>query len=229
MNEDKEQNIVNPIDPRLPTNAKIDALYALSHHNEQLINDFIIMIDTKYGTSSELNYKTSDKIIEKASRPSIKQDKPWFDIEHIRDCLRFKTVLDDITVLPQIIDAIKSSNFNVIKIDTRKMLNPRLWGWRAVILDLQLPNGQLVEYYLIVKEIEQAKSAGNHQLYEKWRNRRMDKLNETQYIELYTDQEISCSTYMRAWSSYLQRTNQSETLILKILKQVHSILGYTKD
>jgi hypothetical protein len=220
-----ESKIVNRIDADLSTEDKVKALQALSVESENIIKPFLRQIDAKYGTQSNDDFKLADRIKSKAERPSIREKKPWFDVEHIRDSYRFKTVLGDITVLPKIAKDIVDAGFEVIKIDTEKTLEPAAWGWRIVVLDLKLPNGQLVEYYLPVREVEEAKSAGNHALFEKWRDREPEELTSAEIDELRKDRNLSFDVYEEAWEAYLNRTRQNEVGVGRILAEVRAIMG----
>jgi hypothetical protein len=102
-----EREIVNPIDPTLTSEQKAEKLCDLSVKNKQLIDAFIKEIDIKYGTVSTSNCKLKERILAKASRPAIQTEKPWFDVEHIRDGLRFRTALADIRDLPKIVSDLK--------------------------------------------------------------------------------------------------------------------------
>lgn len=222
-----ENEIVNPINPLLSTDEKVERLIELSMENEPLVQEFIEQLDKKYGTRSKSSHKQRDRIKKKAERPSIRRKKAWFDVEHIRDSFRFKSVLDDITVLPKIAWELKASKFSIVKVDIDKVLEPAGWGWRITVIDLRMPNKQLVEYYLPVKELEEAQSAGNHELFEKWRNRRMDTLTTKERIEFYKDVELSEHRYEQAWQSYLTRTEQTEETVRRALEQMKQILELT--
>lgn len=220
-----EKDIVNPIDLGLPTDEKVRQLQALSSENEQQVSDFLKGIDEKYKTTSKVNFKTPEKITEKAQRPEIRRTKPWFDVEHIRDGFRFKTVIDDLSILPSIVNELLDQGFEVVKADTAKQLNPGMWGWRIVVFDLRMPNGQLVEYYLPARELEEAKNQGNHEIFEKWRNRDLSQLTPAEISEYAKDQQLSDDQYQAAWEEYLRRTDQDEAHIEERLQKVHEILG----
>ena len=127
------------------------------------------------GPSSSDNRKDPEKIAEKARRPSILAKKPWHDVEHIRDAYRFKTILGDVRDLDKIVDRLNESGIEVVKYDVDKVLKPGEWGWRIAAFDLRMPNGQLVEWYVPVRELEAAKKHGHH-LFELWRNHDVTKL-----------------------------------------------------
>lgn len=219
-----EEHIVNPINALLSTDKKIARLQELSQDNEGPVQQFIEAIDKQFGTKSKCNHKQADRIAEKAVRPSIRKQKPWYDVEHIRDGFRFKTVLKDIMVLPEIAKRLKASGFEIVKIDTDKLLDPGEWGWRIVAFDLRMLNKQLVEYYLPVQELEEAKNKGNHDLFEKWRNRDLSALTEVERIEFFKDLSASDDRYKAAWDAYLKRTGQTEKDIQECFEQTWKIL-----
>ncbi len=159
-----DEDIINPIERGAKEEDKVKELRRLSLENEPTVKEFLEKLDSKYGTESKTSFKEPEKILEKASRPSIRADKPWHYVELVRDSFRFKTVLENIEQLPKIAEDLKEAGFTVIKTDTEKVLRPGFWGWRIAALDLKMPNGQLVEYYLPLKELEEAKKNGNHEL-----------------------------------------------------------------
>jgi hypothetical protein len=223
-----DEEIVNPIDPQVNTQEKIQHLAALSKDNEPKVLAFLKQIDAKYGTTSKTSHKEADKIAEKARRPAITEVKPWHDVEHIRDSFRFKTVLKDLEDLPRIAEDLKEAGFEVIKTDTDKVLRPGFWGWRIAAFDLRMPNGQLVEYYLPVQEMEAAKKNGNHELFEKWRNEDVQALTPKQEAEYLDDTDTSKEKYDTAWRQYLDRTKQKPERVKEILDSVERVFEKTK-
>ena len=135
----EEKDIVNPINRSASTEEKIAQLRALSEENKPLVEGFLKEIDTKFGTKSEISFKAPEDIADKAKRPSIKETKEWFDVEHVRDALRFKTPLDNLNELPKIVEKLKESGFEVIKLDLDMLLNPKGRGWRIAAIDLRAP------------------------------------------------------------------------------------------
>lgn len=71
--------------------------------------------------------------------------------------------------------------------------------------DLRMPNGQLVEYYLPLKEIDAAETKGpNHELFKKWRN--VSEEERFSRIDEYNaDVAESRQRYNEAWKRALQR------------------------
>ncbi|MBU6455846.1 MAG: hypothetical protein KGS72_29010 [Cyanobacteria bacterium REEB67] len=218
------EGIVNPIDRKAKPEEKLRQLQKLSKENEPIVDSFLSEVDQKYETDSKTSFKEPDKILEKANRPSILENKPWYNIERIRDSFSFKTVLKDLDDLPRIAEDLKTAGFDLVKTDTEKVLEPGPWGWRIAAFDLRMPNGQLVEYYLPVHEMEEAKKDGNHALFEKWRNRDLTKLEKQERIEFLKDRRASHDKYDRAWQSYLDRTKQKPERIREALEKTRQIL-----
>jgi hypothetical protein len=219
-----EKDIVNPINAALPPAEKADRLCEMSEQNRPLVDEFIKHIDGKYKTKSSSNCKLKERILSKASRPATRKVKEWFDVEHVRDGLRFRTAMEDFTDLPKIIADLKASGIEIVKAETVKMLDPLTWGWRAVMYDLRLPNGQLVEYYLTVKELMDANNNVHHPLYEKWRN--CTNAEVTAKMEEYNkDVGISVDAFERALEDYLKRTSQTEETIRAVIAETDSITG----
>lgn len=219
-----ERDIVNPIARTLSTDSKADELCALSIKNQPEIERFISNIDGKYKTKSTSDCKQKQRIIGKASRPSILKKKPWFDVEHVRDGLRFRTALEDFRELPKIISDLKAAGYTVVKAETIKMLAPLSWGWRAVMYDIQLPDGQLVEYYLTVKELMDANDNVHHALYEKWRNCSKEEIS-ARIEEFNADQVTSNEAFDGALEAYLKRTDQTDKTIRDVLAEADKITG----
>lgn len=223
-----DEEIVNPIDPALPEDEKIKALQAFSRENEPAIQALLNNIDSKYGTESKTSHKEPQAISDKANRQSIKDIKPWHDVEHIRDSFRFKTVLKDLEDLPKIAEQIREADIEVIKTDTEKVLEPGPWGWRIVVFDLRMPNGQLVEYYLPVEEMELAKKDGNHDLFEKWRNVDTEQLSDSQQEQYQNALEQSSDKYDAAWQQYLDRSKQRPERIKEVLDKTEKVFEKPK-
>ncbi len=73
---------------------------------------------------AKTNLKLEERIIEKAARPEILARKPWHDVEHIRDALRFKTVsstFEDCGKAQGIV--LKETDAQVVKLDAEAVLS----------------------------------------------------------------------------------------------------------
>lgn len=226
----EEKQIVNPVDLGASDEDKVRQLNALTEENKPQIEKFLTLIDARYGTKSKTSKKEDHKIIEKAHRPRIKETKDWFGVEHIRDSFRFKTVLENIEDLPKIAKDLKESGLcEVVKTDTAKVLQPDIFGWRIAVLDLKMKNGQLVEYYLPVQELEQAKSTGNHATFEKWRDVDLKTMTSSQQLEYRQDIRKSFAKYDRAFDAYLERTKQKPEQVKEVLEKTKKIFEKPKE
>lgn len=214
-----ESAVRNPISFDADPARKLAELKALTEKNVPVVQKIVEDLNARLAqTESKLNIKEDAKILEKAARPSILERKPWHGVEHIRDALRFKTVIDRIDQLPGIVDVLKEHGIGIEKIDTAKLMEPGQWGWRIVALDLRMPNGQLVEHYMPLRELELAKKNGGHQLFEKWRNRNVMELDATERAEYLADLKASRDLYQEAWEAAASRTGLDDTAALASLK-----------
>ena len=87
--------IVSPIDRNETPEQKLMQLAKLSRENMVLVHPVLREIDKALGTRSKWSFKGDEKILAKAQRPEILVTKPWYDIEHVRDAFRFKTVVNN--------------------------------------------------------------------------------------------------------------------------------------
>lgn len=198
------EQIRMPIDDDLPLDQVRAQVKALTDENVPLVKDLIARIDAKFGTKSGDNIKDLSKVTQKANRPSILAKKPWHKVSHIRDSYRFKTVIDDIRDVPAIFDELLASGISLVKVDTGKLFEPKEWGWRIIAFDLRMPNGQLVEWYLPIKELEAQKKAEGHLLFEEWRNKTPEEILEQNDAYMETIRK-SWNGYDKAFQSSLDR------------------------
>jgi len=188
------EQIRMPIDDDLPLDQVRAQVKALTDENVPIVKDLIARIDAKFGTKSGDNIKDLSKVTQKANRPSILAKKPWHKTSHIRDSYRFKTVIDDIRDVPAIFDELLASGISLVKVDTGKLFEPKEWGWRIIAFDLRMPNGQLVEWYLPIKELEAQKKAEGHLLFEEWRNKTPE--------EIFEQNDAYMETIRKSWKGY---------------------------
>lgn len=209
----EEARVVNPIDPTLSPDEKVEALNALSRDNVPLVKQILDALGRELGLRGKYSVKEPDRIQAKASRPEIRSRKPWHDIEHIRDGLRFKVSLDHFEKIPAIMQVLLDHGAEVIKFDSDKLFNPKEFGWRFIAWDLRLPNGQLVEFYAPLPALDDKNVKGpNHVLFEKWRNRnpaqwdmRLREYDPAVFAERLADIRQSFDTYKAAFLSDLAR------------------------
>lgn len=203
---------VNPIDPHATAAEKLAQIHALTAENRPTIDGFLSKLDSELGTQSKSSVKSDAMILAKAARPSILKDRPWHDVEHVRDTLRFKTVVNSVDDLPAIAKKIAEQGWEVVKVDTAKMLQPKEWGWRFVALDLRMPNGQIVEHYMPLREMEAVKKQ-NHVLFEKWRNVDTWTMTPEQNAEYFADLKKSRASYDAAFQAAMSRSGLDESAV----------------
>jgi hypothetical protein len=163
-----EHNITNPIDPRASDADKVAALKRLTETNFPIVQALTQRIDARLGTKSRVSIKTDTSILNKAHRPSILAENPWFAVEHIRDSLRFMTAVRDVGEIAEIVGLLVEARIRLVKIDVAKLLRPKKWGWRFVAFDLRMENGQICEYYLTFDTLARV-MFDTHRIYERWR------------------------------------------------------------
>lgn len=198
------QEIVNPIDRSATPQEKLRQLEALTAENRPVVAEIMATIDRVLGTKSGDNAKLPENILSKASRPSILARKPWHDVEHIRDSYRFKTVVTSLEQVGQALEIVRGAGVGLVKVDTAKLFEPGEWGWRIVSFDLRMPNGQLVEWYLPIREMEAAKKEGGHHLFENWRNKTSAEMLEER-SEYFADLMASRALYDQAFRQAVAR------------------------
>jgi GNAT superfamily N-acetyltransferase len=204
------EEIRMPIDDTLPPDQIRAEVQRLTQENIPIVRALIEQIDQRFGTKSGDNVKDLAKVIQKANRPSILAKKPWHKVSHIRDSYRFKTVIDDIRDIPAIFDVLLESGIRLVKVDTGKLFEPKEWGWRIIAFDLRMPNGQLVEWYLPIRELELQKKAEGHLLFEEWRNKTPEEINNEMDAYMATIQR-SFEGYDKAFQASLGRMGISRS------------------
>ncbi len=227
-NQDPEALIKNPVSGT--ATEKLEQIHALQVVNQPILETFIAgLVKAIPGTTAKTSIKKDEVILEKSKRPSILKGKPWHDVEHVRDTLRFKAVYTNLADLPKIADYF-IKNFPggaaaVVKIDTNKLFSPKEWGFRFIGLDLRMPNGHLVEWYMPIREIEDIKDQ-NHLLFEKWRDKDVSKLSGQDLQSYYRDVQVSYNSYNGAWEAALQRQGLTgEADARAFLNQFSATLG----
>jgi hypothetical protein len=226
---DEEASVVNPINLNYRQAKKVSALVKLSRKNAPLVQKVVDRIKNELGLDANLSFKKPETILEKANRPEVKVKKPWFNVEHVRDALRFKAKLDNFENAIQIAKIFKEEGLEVVKLDTGKMMEPLKWGWRFVGFDLRMPNGQLVEFYSTLKELEAPEVKDtNHDLFEKWRQKTSDEI-AARYQQYEKDREESFNRYLAAFEAGLDRLGLDERAAraswAKVSASLQSITG----
>lgn len=202
------EEIKMPISPDATPEEALAKIAAMTEENRAIVRDFMAEVDQKFGTKSGDNAKTPESILAKAVRPSILAKKPWHTVAHIRDTYRFKTVIDRIEDVPKIFEALLQRGVSLVKIDTGKLFAPKEWGWRIIAFDLRMPNGQLVEWYLPLRELEIEKKNSGHLIFEEWRGKTDAELMD-QHAEYMAAIKRSFDGYDAAFRRALARSGLS--------------------
>lgn len=220
--EKDPKDIVNPIRRDVDEETKARDLHALSEKNFVPLKTTVDRLDGKVQTQSTPNRKQEDRILQKARRPSIQKDKPWFRVEHLRDALRFRSVIRDIKTFEQVLEFLVSEvGLSVVKIDLEKMCAGTTWGWRCVAVDFRFPsaNGQLIEYYATFDAVMRANDGPCHALYEQGRNLAIDDPDAQELVEKSAD------LYDEAWEETLKKLNLSQKRFERDWSKLRERLG----
>lgn len=153
---------------------KVIALHAQALDLKDDLLAFAHRLDEAIGSRSEVNVKRLETILAKSQRPSIRERKPWFRAEHVRDCLRFRSRIENVR---QIFDVMRffeaaadNDDIAVVKIDFEKFFRPAAFGWRMIALDIRLrPEDFLCEYYVTYGDLISINDRMLHRLFEDWR------------------------------------------------------------
>jgi hypothetical protein len=201
----------SPVDLSATPEVRAQQLHDLGQENARLVKPILRAIDKKFKSKSlpftDNNFKKIENIISKSTRPSVLARKPWFGVEHIRDGFRFKTVVPSYNDVDQMVQMFLDEGVVIVKAENMVM-EPKEWGFRIIAFDLMMPNGQIVEWYLPLTEVEAYKNAGGHEIFEKWRNRDLTQLDETEREAMQTDIMKSYENYFAAFDEAVQRVGE---------------------
>jgi len=192
-------DIVNPIDVKSAARRKVAALVALSKKNEPRLAAIVRGVLHE----PQVNRKKAANIAAKAKRPTLRQERPWFGVEHIRDALRFRCRPETLEDLAATLGRLRSAGLKVVKVDLAKLTSPTAWGWRFAGADFRMPDLQLVEFYATFAELMDANDGECHAIFEDWRNSPVS-------VDMQTAMEQSEAIYERAWQAALKRLGLTE-------------------
>eukprot|EP00935_MAST-01C_sp_MAST-1C-sp1_P002526 g2526.t1 len=216
----------------LTMRVQLDALKALRQPSAELLKDFfqrvgalsgekLRRVDTQAGVQLQgdfyvsLDEKSDESIMKKVTRPKVLKEYPQYEMQHIRDALRFKVIVlsvaDAFRFLALLIDETQWAERGVhaVKVDLKKMLKPKAFGWRFIGCDLKMPNGLLVECYIAFLEL-MGVDRGNHIFFEKWRGKDLDNLSAEERSQYEADAQESTRRYNQAFCEMLKRTTQNQ-------------------
>jgi hypothetical protein len=184
------------------------------------------------------NRKTEESIREKASRASLKMKYPQYGIEHIRDACRFKCVVNSVYDAFTFLNMVATfPEWGVLKFDIDKYIEPKAFGWRFLGADLRMKNGQLVELYVVFKQMDSAKKIAtrkelslysNHMIYEQWRKLEGLEMQAEEKAEFERDAATSRRIYNMAFFKTLEKTTYSDWCALFTGFHTQKALGGVK-
>lgn len=187
---------------------QIEVLHRLSTENRTILEKILEVIDAKFNTMSNVSLKDYQGLIDKSQRPSFIKKYGRAGIRATRDYLRAKIVLQDLNQTMDILRILfdESHGISCVKVETNTMINPKgNTGWRIATFDLQMPNGQIIELYFIIKELQWAKRGAGHHTYEQLRRLGVEDAEIKQRLKLEGK-----DVYDRGWKDYLERINKTE-------------------
>jgi hypothetical protein len=201
------RDIVNPVARDASNQVKLAEIARLTQENLPIVAMIVKEMTEELGTFATYNFKQADRIVDKAERPSILAEKPWHGIEHVRDTLRFKARLTQLSDIPRIVQIVLRHGVTIVKIDADKLIEPKNWGWRFIGFDFRFPNGQLVEFYAPPLHLDiPAVKKPNHELFELWRYVHPSELEEGKSaVFLYEEAVlVSRQRYDEAFDEFLR-------------------------
>lgn len=211
------QNITNPMNGLVTDAERLDRFASLTQENHPTLVRLTRQIDEVLGTHSRVSIKSVASIRNKAYRPSILRESPWFRMEHLRDSLRFMTAITDIGQVASILDVLLGAQMTLAKIDVAKLVFPKSFGWRFIAFDLRMPNGQLVEYYISFERMVRVME-DTHRIYEKYRQQKKDvgrafrvdrersqKCYGVAFMRSLQDRDLGPTTFILRWIVTMER------------------------
>jgi len=217
-----KQELVNPIDPKLSDQEKVLQLEQLRDEAIPVFKGLLNEISNKLGLSTQDDFKDNKKAIEKTHRP----DKPeWYSLEHLGDYYRGAVTLTDPRQIINIAKMIDARGMGVVEFEYMKTIKPEGFGYRDMNFTLRMPNGLMVEFQAIVKEIAEVKPE-LHKIYSKWRGMSRSQIVDSgKWEERYSDQQRSYAGYNNAWRSSLKRWGISHEELTRSLMKDFTTLG----
>ena len=180
--------------------ASLDYLDRLRRSSLPILREIVDGIDAEFGLRSQISLKKDQTAREKCSRPSTLEKYPWFTLAHIRDYLRFRSLLfrasDFHDVIEYFVEMQRLHTISIVKIDTAKLERPGAFGWRMIAIDMRISEtGLLVEHYMTFREMIEINEAWLHKVYEAWRSRSTDDMTVTELADFERDALFSRHAY----------------------------------
>ncbi len=125
--------------------------------------------------------------------------------------------------MPKIAEQLKASGFEVVKVDLEKLFEPKGRGWRMAAIDLRAQNGQILEYQILPREMNEAGKI-EHSAYKSVREKSVAELAPDEAIAKKQADLRAVVLYRNAFNQYLQRTGQTEATIKALISETRMIL-----
>eukprot|EP00935_MAST-01C_sp_MAST-1C-sp1_P002219 g2219.t1 len=168
----------------------------------------------------KLNHKSDASALGKCYRDTILYQYPRYQVNHLRDYLRFKCCTNNVEDGMVFLDALvnygaEKGLWSVVKLDIHKLVRPKLWGWRFIGADLKMNDGMLVECYVVSYQMDRAKKfvtcpkladESNHELYEHWRGAKISMMTPVARQTYEEEAATSRIVYNRAFYETMRRT-----------------------
>ncbi|HEY9676951.1 MAG TPA: hypothetical protein V6C76_03040 [Drouetiella sp.] len=217
-----KKNITNAINPDLSPEEKAAALYLMGQENMPLLDQLISKLNTDY---PELQFSSGVKKFE-TSLSKVLRDGKDVGVENLGDSVRLKSVMPNFDHLPAIVQDLKDAGFKIINSDNADPSSVNNWqkgtGWRAINFQLLMPNGQIAEYQMSIKEFEAIE--GNHENYEFIRKFAMKGATPQQILNYKQHLSEVQAKFEEAWQLHLRNTGKTEEQVHAIINEMHRTL-----
>lgn len=211
-----------------PTLSYLDGLRAPSL---PLLRNIAGELLEELGLASQVSSKEAATALEKCSRPAVLTKYPWFSLSHIRDCLRFRTLLyrasDFEDVLGHFVRLQAEGRVSIVKIDSAKLVRPGAFGWRMIAVDLRIvATGMLVEHYMTFREMIEVNEEWLHKVYEAWRSLSTDDMTTEELRAFDRDARFSRHAYRELlFDGILREQPAGSPAAAQRKAAAHAILG----
>lgn len=166
---DSDGRMINKI-PKGAPEKQAAVLNELAKKNQPLVMEALQEFDEQNGTSSRVEIKKPERILQKAMAPDRLAEKPWYTVAHTPDSLQFLTVINnEDEALKAVQSFTEKTGAEIVNVDDY-VSKPRPSGFRALKVDLRMPDGHLVEYQIRTKKVDAYAESEHAVGFENWRN-----------------------------------------------------------
>ncbi|MBS1954501.1 MAG: hypothetical protein JST89_09950 [Cyanobacteria bacterium SZAS-4] len=221
LSKETKKNLTNAINPNLSPEEKAAALYLLGRQNMPMIEQLISKLKGEY---PDLQFESGIKKFETGLSKVLRPGKEM-QVENLGDTVRFKTVMDNFEDLPKFVKELKDAGFKIINSDDASGTSndwKKGTGWRAINFSLLMPNGQIAEFQMSIKEFEAIH--GNHDDYNF--TRAFDTKNATAKQRREYDERLErvMEKFDDAWKLHLKNTGKTEDQVNELINDMHKKL-----